>query len=284
MWKKMILFALVGVLIFTACAPEDEEGDGTVNLATSPYEDAISLHYLAKYILETEMGYEVNMQRADLGAIFTSVAAGDIDAYLATWLPVTHESYMEEHGDDMEDLGKTYEGARLGLTVPAYVDIDSIEELNAHSDNFDNEIIGIDSGAGIMELTEDAIEAYDLELELIHSSAEAMTATLQEAYENEEWIVVPGWTPHLKFARMDLKFLEDPELVYGEEEDVYVKAWKGFSEEKPEVAEFFENIYLTDEEYGELIDTFDDYGEGEEAEAAAEWMENNRDTVEEWIP
>jgi glycine betaine/proline transport system substrate-binding protein len=42
-------------------------------------------------------------------------------------------------------LGEAFEGT-TGLVVPAYVTINSIEELNA---NKDNEIIGIGGGAGI---------------------------------------------------------------------------------------------------------------------------------------
>ncbi len=271
------------MLPLSACAPNDQEAK-ELELATSNYEDAIAIHYLAKAVLENDMDYDVDMTHADLGAIFTSLADGDLDAYLATWLPVTHGSYMDDHGENLEDLGTTYEGATLGFAVPDYVDIDSITELNEYSDEFNDEIVGIDSGAGLMELSEEAEEEYDLDLELVYSSDHAMTATLEDAYENEEGIVVTGWTPHMKFARMDLKFLDDPEGVFGEEEDVYVRAKEGFQEDNPEAAEFFENIYLTDEEYGDLIDVFDQHDEGEEIEAAEAWIEDNREVVEEWIP
>jgi ABC-type proline/glycine betaine transport system substrate-binding protein len=53
-----------------------------------------------------------------------------ISAIFTAWLPVTHGEYMKQVGDKVEDLGPNYEGARIGLVVPAYVDINSIEELN----------------------------------------------------------------------------------------------------------------------------------------------------------
>ena len=45
----------------------------------------------------------------------------------------------------------------MGLVVPSYVTIRSIEELNEHKEKFRNEIIGIDVGAGLMNETERVI-------------------------------------------------------------------------------------------------------------------------------
>ena len=44
---------------------------------------------------------------------------------------VTHKDYMEKYKEDLEDLGYNYENARIGLVVPAYMNIKSIEELKA---------------------------------------------------------------------------------------------------------------------------------------------------------
>lgn len=109
-----------------------------------------------------------------------------------------------------------------------------------------------------------------------------MTAELSSAINNEEWIVVTGWTPHWKFAEWDLEFLEDPELVYGEAERIEALSRRGFSEDAPEVAELVANMYLTDEQLGELMGMIDETGD--EEGSAREWIEDNRDVVEEWIP
>jgi glycine betaine/proline transport system substrate-binding protein len=50
---------------------------------------------------------------------------------VAGWFPNTHASQMEEYGDDYEDLGANLEGAITGLVVPEYMDIESIEDLEA---------------------------------------------------------------------------------------------------------------------------------------------------------
>ena len=112
-------------------------------------------------ILE-EQGYRVTLKNADIAPIFTSVASGKADVFMDAWLPVTHADYMEQYGDRLETLGTVYEHAKLGLVVPEYVTIRSIEDLNAHKDQFKGEIIGIDAGAGLMNSADKAVQDYSL--------------------------------------------------------------------------------------------------------------------------
>ena len=80
---------------------------------------------------------------------------------------------MDQYGDSIEFLGEVYGEARVGLAVPQYVAINSIDELAANKDRFSSEIVGIDAGAGIMKTTDKAISTYGLDgytlmLSLIH--------------------------------------------------------------------------------------------------------------------
>src|SRR5699024_12311342 len=69
---------------------------------------------------------------------------------------------------------------------------------------------------GIMALSEDALEEYELEQwDLQNSSEAAMLTELEDAVDNEEPIVVTLWKPHWAFGPMDLKMLADPKGVYG---------------------------------------------------------------------
>src|SRR5690606_37262291 len=100
----------------------------------------------------------------DAGLLYTGVANGDIDVYPSAWPEVTHAAYMEENGDDLEDLGAYYDNAILTLSVPEYTDIASIEDLKGNADMFDGKITGIEAGAGLTKVTkEEAMPAYDLE-------------------------------------------------------------------------------------------------------------------------
>lgn len=152
-------------------------------------------------------------------------------------------------------------------------------------ESFDGEIVGIGPGAGIMAATENAIEEYELDLELIESSGPVMVEELRGAIEDEEWVVVTGWEPHFKFANWDLKFLEDPNGVYGSVENIHTVGRKGIDEDLPEVANFFENFYLESEELGDLMGEFDENQDHmDNIDIALDWMDANQDIYREWIP
>lgn len=76
-----------------------------------------------------DMGYDVEMLQVEAGPMWTSVADGSADVFLAGWLPITHATYVEKFEGQYEDIGTSMKGVKLGLVVPAYMDIDSIEDL-----------------------------------------------------------------------------------------------------------------------------------------------------------
>jgi len=242
---------------------------------------ATATGYLAKNIFESELDMDVNLRDMQAGLMWQSLGTGDIDMILSAWLPLTHGQYYDEVEEDVELVRENYEGARIGLVVPEYVDIDSIEELNDHVDEFGGQIVGIDAGAGIMNATQEALEVYDLDYSLLESGDAAMTAELSTAIENEEWIVITGWTPHWKFAQFDLKFLEDPQDVYGGEETINSVTREGFADDFPRVQSFLENFYMTDEQLGGLIGLMEEVGDNDQA--AQQWIEENRELVDEWL-
>src|SRR5699024_9672126 len=96
------------------------------------------------------------------------------------------------------------------------------EEPESVSEALEYTITGTEPGAGQTKQNEEALETYDSlkgwEQEL--SSAGGMLTELSEAIENEEPIIFSAWSPHYKFANWDLKYLEDPLNVYGEEEEI----------------------------------------------------------------
>jgi len=275
MKKLLVLLSILvlSVAIFAA---------GTVKIAYVNWAEGIAMTNLAKVVLEDEMGYDVQTTMADPGLVYASLAQGDQDVFMDGWLPVTHKSYMDKFSNDLTDLGYNFKGARIGLVVPSYVTINSITEMNSVKDKFNSQIVGIDSGAGIMAATEKAIDAYGLDYTLQESSGPVMTATLADAIDNNEWVVVTGWSPHWMFARYDLKFLQDPEGVYGAVENIHSIARRNFIIDMPEAAQFFTHFFMTESELGSLMGKIADSNDPEDA--AREWMKNNMDVVEKWIP
>lgn len=138
--------------------------------------EGVAITYLAKVILE-EKGYTVDLKRLEPGPIFAALSRGDADVYMAAWLPYTHEYYWDRFGDRLEVGGVVFDNGITGLVVPAYVDINSIEELNDHKDKFEGgKIYGIGAGAGIHGNTERAIKEYGLEApsDVVHIRPESI--------------------------------------------------------------------------------------------------------------
>ena len=283
MLSKLGIFVLAFGLI-TACNQKSENETKTADLVYVNWAEGIAYTNLAKVVLEDKMGYEVEITSAGVGPAYTAVANGDADAFMETWLPTLHADYVEQYKEDIVDLGKVYEGTQSGLVVPAYVEVDSISNLNSVREKFDGEITGIDAGAGIMKTTKEVIEDYNLDYELIQSSGPAMTSALQKAYENKEPIVVTGWKPHWMFGRFDLKFLkQDEDMMKWKSGSIHIMGRENLKEDKPELAAFLSNMHLTDAELSDLMVQINESDKSEQ-EVAKEWLANNEDVVADWIP
>src|SRR5699024_1690060 len=114
-------------------------------------------------------------------------------------------------------------------------------------DKLDGRIVGIDPGAGLTRLSKQVMEDYglsDFGYELSVSSDAGMTAALSRAIDNEEWIVVTGWSPHWKFGRWDLRYIDDPRGTLGGIERADILARKGFYVDEPEVYEMLDRMLI----------------------------------------
>lgn len=143
-------------------------------------------------------------------------------------------------------------------------------------------IVGIEPGAGIMQATERAISEYGLDYTLQESSSAAMNASLKRAVANEEWIVITGWTPHWKFASFDLKYLDDPKGVYGGEEEIVTLTRQGFRQDNPVAYAMLDNFNWTPGDMEAVMLKIE--GGMSPDEAAAQWIEENQDQVQAWLP
>ncbi len=280
----LLVVSVIGIFVLTGCGDGDSSDEKQVVKIPYPnWVEGVSMTHLAKVILEDKMDYEVDISMADIGVIFTSLSEGESDFLLDSWLPVFHKDYMEKYKDELVDLGPNFKNAVIGITVPQYIEeVNSMEDLAKYKEEFDGEVVGIDSGANMMNTTDEALEAYDTGFELLRGSEPVMTAALGDAIDNEEWIAVLGWQPHWKFARWDLKFLDDPKNIFGDAEMVHTIARSDIKEDLPEVAEFFENFEFNDDEIADLILSLE--GEDDKLEACRTWVEENEELVDSWIP
>ncbi|MUV37715.1 Glycine betaine-binding protein OpuAC [Lentibacillus sp. JNUCC-1] len=312
MWKKIGLLSITGLILgmlLAACSDnssdeaangngEDKsdnnaaEEDTSLELGqkelTIPYvgwDSATASNHVIEVVLE-EAGYDVDLKQVNSGAMYTSVADSSADATVCVWLPNTDADYWDKYQDDLVHLGPNIEGTPLGLVVPEYMDVDSIEDLkenkNSVGDQTEYTITGIEPGAGQMNVTrEQVIPKYGLDQwELQASSSAAMAAALGEAIKKEEPIVVTLWSPHWAFAKWDLKFLEDPQNVYGDPDNINTIVRKNLEEDAPKAYKILDQFHWTKEQIGEVMTKISNGMEP--ADAAQEWVSNNQDTVEKW--
>jgi len=185
--------------------------------------------------------------------------------------------------------------ALVGMMILALVtacggndDTDTEEETETVDTNYGEEvdytIIGIEPGAGISVTTEKALEEYDnlQGWDVSLSSTGAMMSELEEAYSNEEPIIITGWNPHWMFAKYpDMQYLDDPKNIYGDAEDIHSLARVGLEDENPEAYKMIEQFNWEVEDMEEIMYEAEETGD-EIEDIAKQWVEDNQDKVDEW--
>ena len=231
---------------------------GPLRLGWSPWADAEVMSLIAQRVIQQAYNLPVERVMADIGIQYASVARGDLDLMLMAWLPLTHKDYWTRVRDRVLDFGSMYSG-RLGWVVPDYVDaseLRSIADLRKPelAARFDNTVQGIDPGSGLNQASEQALVDYNLgDMRLVASSSAAMTAVLDKAIREQRWAVVTSWTPHWMFARYKLRFLEDPQLVFGGVEWIHALGRKGLDRDYPDLAGFLSRFQIPDRELSDLL-------------------------------
>ena len=278
--------ALSAALLLGACGDETTDTKDTsaskdldsIKLAYVEWDSEVASTYVVAEVLES-VGYNVDITPLDNAIMWEAVSKGESDAMVSGWLPATHASQYEKYGADIEDLGPNLEGAKIGLVVPSYMEVASIEDLSTEAAST---ITGIEAGAGVVAAAERALETYpNLESwSLQPSSSGAMTVALEQAIKNEEEIVVTGWSPHWKFANYDLKYLEDPERVFGGEESIHTFVRQNLEQDAPDAFKILDAFEWTTEDIEEVM--LDIYSGTKPKDAAQKWIENNEDRVNKW--
>ncbi|MEG0497765.1 MAG: glycine betaine ABC transporter substrate-binding protein, partial [Carnobacterium sp.] len=180
---------------------------------------------------------------------------------------------------DLQNLGENLSGAKLGLVVPEYMDVDSIEDL---TDEAKKTITGIEPGAGVVAATEKTMNEYDNlgDWKLETSSSGAMTVALKQAIANEEEIVITGWSPHWMFATYDLKYLDDSKESYGGEETINTMVRKDLEKDMPEAYKVLDQFNWTTDDIESIMLAISD---GEDPKDAANaWIEDHPEEVAAW--
>lgn len=284
MFKKTIgLFTLLTMMfILTACSSSSNEKtskkDKNIELAYVEWDTEIASTNVIAQVLKNE-GLNVKLTGLDNSIMWEAVANNKADAMVAGWLPTSHKAQYEKNKDKLVDLGVNLEGGHSGLVVPSYMKVDSIEDL---TDEANKKITGIEPGAGIMTLTQNAIDSYSnlAGWTIKSSSSGAMTVALSQAIKKKEDIVITGWSPHWIFMKYDLKYLKDSEAIYGSEEQIHTFVSQELKEKSPKAYNILDKFYW---ETADMESVMLDISNGTSPEdAAKKWIADNPKKIEEW--
>lgn len=258
----------------------------SITIGVNNWAENIAVANMWKIILD-EKGYKVNLQNADKTLLYNSVAQGRTDLTFEVWLPYTDKPAFDKVKDKVTLIGPWIKEANLGLVVPDYVPINSIDQLNANKSLFSAHgrptIIGIDSGSSLMKLTENVKTTYQLDYEVQPSSEAAMILSLERAIMRKEPVVVTLWKPHWIWSKYKLKYLKDTKGSYGMADSIYGITTQSFRNQHAEITRWLQQWKMDDNSLGSLMAEIIKQGSTNPEKGAKTWIDANRALIQQWV-
>ncbi len=279
---KRILLTLVLTLSFSLASAQEEVRFGYVE-----WPGVTVKTHVASEIL-TALGYDTEMDSLSVPLVLRGVSEGDLDAFLGVWVP-SMNGMIDPY---LDDDSVTQVAVNLGETVyrpavPTYVydaGVTSLADLAANSEQFEQDFYGIEPGNDGNQIMLDAVAngTYGLsDWDIVESSTEAMLAAVGRATDRDEWIVFLAWSPHWMNAVYDIRYLDDPEGIWGSDGYVATVMNTESAEAMPNVSLFLSQLQVTPEMQNLWIDRYSRQGQ-DPAEVASTWISENLDVVLQW--
>lgn len=277
--------ALATTTLFASAAQADDQ---TLDFGVPAWPGITVKTSIAEQLLNP-LGYETSTQEIGLQVIYQGIESGDIDAFLGAWLPAQREMFdPRKESGVLIDVANNVDGAQMTLAVPEYLyesGIQSFADLDENREQFDGEIYGFGAGSAASEILHNAIDndAWGLgDWQIVDTSEVGMLSAARDAISRQEPIVWVGWTPHWMNLELPMRYLEDPENLFGEnngESDVLTLLRGDYAEANPNVVTFFEQFAFTAEEQSWMIQAF---GQEEQdlAEVAEQWINEHPERIE----
>ncbi|GAC1326720.1 MAG: hypothetical protein NVS2B16_09840 [Chloroflexota bacterium] len=237
----------------SATTAATQHSSKAITLGDIGWDEDVAANHVLKVLLE-QKGFKVTLKLADAGPLYQGVADGSLDAFLDTWLPKTQKLYWAKYQGKVVKLSPWYKGAaNLGLAVPNYVKAQSIADLRKFSSDFGGKIVGIEPGAGEMNVVQTKVIAgYGLHYTVQSSSTAAMLSALQRALKRKQAVVVTLWKPHWAFSAYPIRYLKDPKGLMGGTEQLSAIVRKGLQKDQPQAYKIIKKLSFTEAQLGTL--------------------------------
>lgn len=269
-------------------AHQAHSDDATLNFGVPAWPGITVKNEIASQLL-SPLGYETHSHEVGLQIIYQGLKSGDLDVFLGGWLPAQNPLYtpLNKQGA-ITTVANNVDGAQMTLAVPEYLyeqGIQSFADLDANRDRFDGKIYSFGAGSAASEILDKAIDedAWGLgDWELVDTSVVGMLSAASDAISHEAPIVWVGWTPHWMNLELEMRFLEDPENLFGEnngESQVLTLVRTSYADAHPNLVNFFEGFIFSAEEQSWMIDEFGQKDRRPE-KVAQEWIRKHPERVE----
>jgi glycine betaine/proline transport system substrate-binding protein len=248
-----------------------------------------------------EAGMNVEYVTTDSQAVYESVRLGDVTLELEVWEGAFGASFRTA----LEKGGIVDVGDHDAVTCPG---LPSWEALNDCAALFATAETGdkgryLDGPVDWLKHGQERVEALGMNFTVVNAgSAAALWAEIGAAEADKRPVVVFNWTPNFAEAVWPGEFVEFPEWVEGCDKDPavgpnpdalydcgnpatgYLKkaAWEGMEEKWPDAYGILQKISFTNPQIAQMAKLVD-IDELEPEEAAAEWLENNKDVWSAWV-
>lgn len=283
------ILATLAIAVFCIIAPLSAHAQ-PVKFGVPPWPGVTVKTEVVAQILEA-IGYESKQVEVSAVMVYNGLTTGDVDAYLASWIPLQNELFNPlNEKNAFEIVGTNLDEAGVSLAVPNYVwdaGVRSIADLAPNADKFENTIYSIEVGSGMQTSTEKIIDNNVANLgdwKMLCSPVPAMIKAVQDKIKHKQWVVFHGWRPHWMNFQMDMKFLTGVPGTEGlvNESIVYTLASNDFKDRFPQVHTFLKNLYISGHTQSEWIN---EYGFKEQAPetVAKKWIKNNMKTIAPWL-
>jgi len=324
--RGAVAIGLALALGFAACGEEKEEAPATsdsggggaaaeecgeVTLNEQAWAGSTANTYIAKAVLEGELGCTVEITKVAEIPVFQAMADGKVDAVLEDWQHVDeYEKYIEEAGTVVDGGPLGVEG-HIGWFVPKYVmdenpefatweGLKGKEELFKTAESGDQGMF-LGGDPGYVQKDKELIEALDLNLKHVTAGAEpAQVARWSQLIKQKKPVLFYWYTPQFYNQQYELAEVELPErgpdckddAKSGGDVEQYKCAYdvtvieklfsKEFAESGSPAYDVLKRMTLTNEDQDAVAKAI--AGDKEDPEAAGEaWVAENADKVQEWL-
>ncbi|MEO1200540.1 MAG: glycine betaine ABC transporter substrate-binding protein [Pseudomonadota bacterium] len=298
------------------------QADTTISIGQPSWQHAQIIAHVLGNIIEDEFGLSVDYVTGSTAVIFAAMDRGDgeIDVHPDLWIPAAAgiaTEYVEDKKTVLVAEGPT-SVSRIGYCIPQYVaDEFGISSLDQLADPTVAQLFDTDGdGKGeiwigsngwtttLVEQVRARDYGFDQTFELLVMEEEIAWQRVNAAAVRQEPVVTNCNTPHWGFLAYDLLFLDEPphddecfrSVTPNDASDWFEQsridcAWEEGStrlaytttleDRAPDVVRLFENFkpgadlisaWLLELQQGKAVE-----------DLAAEWVRDNRDTVNQWL-